>query len=810
MFWCRPSVRCETPVASYERLGATGASKNMELIFTISDQRTGRTVNTMLRGHADLRLSDIEPMLTQLIDGPANWFIDGRRIRSGVKLVEAGLRDGTILEAVGDDGTNQHDLDGKTAPASIVARIRVVDGPDSGSSWSLAPGTYVVGRSPAADLVLVGDDQVSRRHAKLDVSDTCVVVEDLNSSNGTSFRGEEISASAEVPAGERVEIGNSRLVWSAISHKSATVVPGDDGERIFNRPPRMRNRNETVELTPPSQPTDRQRAGFSIVALVLPLAIGVAMALALGRLIYLLFAAMSPAMALSGFIADRRRGGKSARTRAAEFKERAEQFKLDLETAVEREWDVLRDSFPDPEEIAAIAAKPLTRLWERRRDDPDFLEVRIGLCDRPASIKVAGAVTVPGAGQREIEPPKLSHVPAVVSLRTAGVLGVSGGNEAVQGLARWVVAQFAVLQDPHETRFVILSRPASPSDWSWAMWLPHLRPQDGSCTATLGVTDSAVAQLGAAVASVVDERLQAVDSHRTGDVARSEPSIIVVLDGAHRLRALPSVARLLQFGPSVGVYSICLDTSEERLPEECRAVASFPKGKPTQLSLRLAEGDLQPPILADAVTLDWAECVSRSLAPLRLDKPNETVGGLPAALTLLDLLGLNPPTSETIAEGWSKGGRTTAAAIGASGTGPLVVDLRRDGPHGLVAGTTGSGKSELLQTMIASLAVANRPDALSFVLVDYKGGSAFSACDRLPHTVGTVTDLDGHLTERALESLGAELRRRERLLRDAGAKDIEAYWRTLEHGSPPPALPMLPRIVMVIDEFASLVEELPG
>ena len=82
------------------------------------------------------------------------------------------------------------------------------------------------------------------------------------------------------------------------------------------------------------------------------------------------------------------------------------------------------------------------------------------------------------------------------------------------------------------------------------------------------------------------------------------------------------------------------------------------------------------------------------------------------------------------------------------------MDLRRDGPHGLVGGTTGSGKSELLQTLIASLAVGNRPDEINFVLVDYKGGAAFKDCDHLPHTVGMVTDLDGHLTARALESLG--------------------------------------------------------
>jgi DNA segregation ATPase FtsK/SpoIIIE, S-DNA-T family len=131
------------------------------------------------------------------------------------------------------------------------------------------------------------------------------------------------------------------------------------------------------------------------------------------------------------------------------------------------------------------------------------------------------------------------------------------------------------------------------------------------------------------------------------------------------------------------------------------------------------------------------------------------------------------------------------------------VDLAVDGPHALVAGTTGAGKSELLRTLVTSLAVVNRPDELVMVLVDYKGGSAFADCAALPHCVGLVTDLDPHLADRALTSLGAELKRRERLMAGVGARDLTAYRATDPETG-------LPRLVIVIDEFRALAEELPG
>ncbi len=212
------------------------------------------------------------------------------------------------------------------------------------------------------------------------------------------------------------------------------------------------------------------------------------------------------------------------------------------------------------------------------------------------------------------------------------------------------------------------------------------------------------------------------------------------------------------------------------------------------------------PVLADQVSPAWTDRVARALAPVRDVSREDPADSIPADVRLLDILGMPEPTAEHILQSWGRTGRTTRVPIGLGSGQPYEIDLRTDGPHGLIAGTTGAGKSELLQTLIASLAVANRPDEMTFVLIDYKGGAAFKDCARLPHTVGMVTDLDGHATERALESLAAELRRREEILLDAGAKDIDDYndLRTAD-----PGLPAMPRLVLIIDEFAAMVTELP-
>lgn len=208
-------------------------------------------------------------------------------------------------------------------------------------------------------------------------------------------------------------------------------------------------------------------------------------------------------------------------------------------------------------------------------------------------------------------------------------------------------------------------------------------------------------------------------------------------------------------------------------------------------------------VIIGGITLEAATTTAHQLA--QFDDPELVIpgAGLPSLVRLPELTGVGTPTPQKIAEKW-RNATGFSTEIGVGDQGVYTLDLVKDGPHGLVGGTTGSGKSEFLRSLVAGLATHNDPTRLNFILIDFKGGAAFKACERLPHTIGTISNLDEQLANRALISLEAEMERRQRLFAAAG-EGVDNITEYLATNPPEP----MPRLLLVIDEFAMLAKDFP-
>jgi S-DNA-T family DNA segregation ATPase FtsK/SpoIIIE len=689
------------------------------------------------------------------------------------------------------------------APAGPeVLRLDVVDGPMTGTVLPLLPGRQTLGRAAGVTLVLE-DPDVSRLHAVLDVTESGVLVRDAGSANGTWVDGAPVDDPPKALAvGSVLNVGATTLRLTVPRDTPAATEPSGDGCIAVNRAPRLLRPAQPRTVTLPAAPVLRDPPRFPLVMVLIPLVLGAAMLVLLDSAVtFLLFVLLTPLMMLGNYVSERLIGRRSNRAAQAAYDTALAEAHRRADAALDEEAAWRRHCAPDPATVLSTVRTPGARIWERRPDDPDFLDVRLGLGSRDSDVVVRD----PQAGDERDVRRTLNDVPITLPLRRAGVAGYAGPRTALLAAARAAVAQLAALHSPDDLALVIVAVPGALADWRWALWLPHLRaaPAHAGPAPEAPRVHAGAEQAAPTVSALVSELDRRTEAARlTGRSSQTHPkAVVVLLDGARELRSDAGITRLLREGPSHGIFGICLEERLAALPAECRATVEL-AGSPPEFELQ-EHGATALRGRAELVSEHWAHRLSRALAPLRDAAPAGDGAALPSSARLLDLVGEQVLDAAVLAGRWERRA-DTGVVLGVTAGGPMSVDLAHDGPHLLVAGTTGSGKSELLQTLLASLALAHRPDKMSFLLVDYKGGSAFGPCVRFPHTVGLVTDLDGALTERALTSLRAELRRREGLLRAAGAKDAEAYAHTAAAGQP-----TLARLVVVVDEFATLAAEVP-
>lgn len=752
----------------------------MRIRLTAYDTATAYTHDLVVSCHPDDPVDDVLAEIRSVFPNQEPAYLDGTPLPSGSPVADSALRDGAVLSF-------GRPLQVRATPGAQKL-LRVLSGPSAGLEVAIPPGRVLtVGRDASCGLILA-DSDVSRMHLHAGAHGDAVQVVDQRSRNGLWVNEQRVTE-ALIADGQQFQIGGSRIESVRAESRVMVLARRADGTSLVNRQPRNPPRWLTPSLAFPTKAKPEEKRGLNLIALALPVVLAVVLALVTRQWYYLMIAGISPLTFLANNWSDRRRQKRKGAEQEAEYAGEMLALRRQVEAAVDAQDAYLRALWPDVGSVARAAVTPTVELWRRRPTDEDWLNIRLGTADLPADI------TFPQTRPQGWTDPVVIRAPVGVSLAHAQALGVAGPDDAVARTLRWALLQLAALHSPTELRLAVIAPDAGQSEFGWLRWLPHLSTLDGGVAAAWA--DDEIDALARSLRELVEGRRP---RHAGAAETKPLPHYVVVLAGVGELYRRQAIAELIANGPAAGVYFLCVDSDPRLLPGRCRAVLEV--GAATWLTVEgLGE---RRSLLADAVDAATVDEAARALAPLRV-AGRAVAAGVPDQVRFAELVGL--PDPDAVRAGWRRDGMDTRAVIGHDGDGGFVVDIVADGPHGLIAGTTRAGKSELLQTLLASLSINNSPLDLNFLFVDYKGGPTFQDLRPLPHIAATLTNLDEHLAERALSSLRAELVRRQQQLSDAGAKDLPHY-RQLRAADP--SLPPFPRLLIVVDEFAELKDFLPN
>jgi DNA segregation ATPase FtsK/SpoIIIE, S-DNA-T family len=389
---------------------------------------------------------------------------------------------------------------------------------------------------------------------------------------------------------------------------------------------------------------------------------------------------------------------------------------------------------------------------------------------------------------------------------------VAGARAQSLAAARAFICNLALTHAPHDLHIHLIASGAHHDDWRWLEWLPHTSQSHRGGSADLVAFDSDNARnLLGNLSQVIDER-KAQGSR--------VPHLLLIVDGAQLAEGEAVYATILREGGAVGASALCLVNSIDNVPGDCNAVLDILLDGRFTYAETGADGTEIEGAALDQLSTGDAEHVARALASVNM-RDTSAGGRIPRRVEFLELYNARRVEDLTaqIQIRWAqpipKGVLPHPVSIGRESLAvstDLWLDENHHGPHGVLAGTTGSGKSELLQSLVCALALEHDPRLLNLLLIDFKGGSTFSVFSKLPHTVGTITNLDGLLVERALEALKAETKTRQQFLKKMNVRDITQYHRyfarTPGHVQDPSYQP-LPHLFVIVDEFAQLAKEMP-
>ena len=640
-----------------------------------------------------------------------------------------------------------------------------------------------------------------------------------------------------LPYGAEVAFGDSLLkffpeeVWANLPQLSATTLKTLEKSKYqfypdypdYHRSPRLiyRSSEEKVQVNAPS--AEPQKPRNEILKMIIPpiVMVGVTLVICIfqPRGLYIIMSVVSSLMttifSIQNYFKSKREYKENLANRIDSYHAYLSDKSIQLtELATKQRYGQLYH-FPGPKEVANLAKTYSHRIYEKTPQQFDFLFYRLGLGKVPTSYHL----TYSQAERSGVKDPlevegytlydshrHLDDMPIVANLMH-GPVGYVGDRDLVLEQLQLMVQQIALFHSYHEVQFVTIMPEEERGLWHWMRWLPHATLQGMNVRGFVYNQRSRDQVLNSLNQILKQRQTEAMEPGRK-ELLFSPHYVVLVTDKTLIMDHV--IMEFFNENPTeLGCSLVFVEDVMSSLSENIHTVVTLKDRQTGQLVMEegvLREIDFSLDHFPEGYD---KEELSRQLAPL--NHLQNLKSSIPESVTFMEMYGVAEVHDLNVVSRWASHApyKSLAVPLGLRGQDDIVqlnLHEKAHGPHGLVAGTTGSGKSEIIQSYILSLAVNFHPHDVAFLLIDYKGGGMANLFRDLPHLLGTITNLDGAQSMRALTSIKAELKRRQRLFSEYDVNHINQYQKKYKLGEVPEPMPHL---FLISDEFAELKQNQP-